>query len=152
LEGFEAFPVNFPWFLLIRSFTKKPAKPAKPAFWMFIKPREGGYRNKMSTENTPYIPHPPGPLTTLGHVRTELAKVYRDTRLRKIPTAEGTRLAYILMMIGRIIEGNEMEKRLEALEQATNMEGRMIRYVETVPFTEIGTAIAKPELQPECDV
>lgn len=66
---------------------------------------------------TPYLPLAPRSLVTTADVRTELAKVYRDVRTRRIPAAEGTKCAYILMAVCRIIEGAEMERRVELLEQ-----------------------------------
>lgn len=57
-------------------------------------------------------------LKTIDHVRLEMGKVYREMRLGKIPTNEGTRLVYVLGQIGKMIELHEIEKRLEVLEQS----------------------------------
>jgi hypothetical protein len=64
-----------------------------------------------------YIPLAPRSLSTTGFLRAEMSKVYKDVRTRRIPASEGTKLAYILMAIARIIEGAEMERRVELLEQ-----------------------------------
>jgi hypothetical protein len=49
-------------------------------------------------------------------VRIEMAKVYRDMKRGKIATQDGTRLAYVLAQVGKLIEAGELEKRIEALE------------------------------------
>jgi hypothetical protein len=55
-------------------------------------------------------------LKTIDDVRVEMARVYRDMRSGKIDTQDGTRLAYVLAQIGKLIEAGDIEKRLEALE------------------------------------
>lgn len=55
-------------------------------------------------------------LKTIDDVRVEMARVYRDMRAGRIDTADGTKLAYVLSQIGKLIESGELEKRLEALE------------------------------------
>src|SRR5215472_1257516 len=55
-------------------------------------------------------------LKTIDDVRVEMARVYRDMRSGKIDTADGTKLAYVLAQIGKLIEAGELEKRLEAVE------------------------------------
>ena len=81
----------------------------------------------MANEIEPWTPRAPGALTTLGQVRKELAQVYRDSRLRRVNANEGTKLTYILTMLARIIQGDELERRLEELEkQITNQGGRVI--------------------------
>jgi len=56
-------------------------------------------------------------LKTIDDVRVEMARVYRDMRARRIDTAEGTKLAYVLSQLGKLIESCEIEQRLEALER-----------------------------------
>lgn len=65
----------------------------------------------ITTKPTPSI-H----LKSIDDVRLEMAKVYRDMKLQKIPTHDGTRLVYVLVQIGKIIELHEIEKRIELLE------------------------------------
>lgn len=64
--------------------------------------------------------HPPTPyridLKTIDDVRLETARVYRDMRSQKIPTHDGTRLAYVLSQISKLIELHDIEKRVEKLE------------------------------------
>ncbi len=55
-------------------------------------------------------------LKTIDDVRVEMARVYRDMRAGRLETADGTKLAYVLGQIGKLIEAGEIEKRLEALE------------------------------------
>ena len=55
-------------------------------------------------------------LKTIDDVRVEMARVYRDMRGGKIDPQDGTRLAYVLSQIGKLIESGEIEKRLEAVE------------------------------------
>ena len=65
----------------------------------------------VDTKSTPSI-H----LKTIDDVRLEMAKVYRDMKLQKIPTHDGTRLVYVLAQIGKMIEVHDLEKRLNVLE------------------------------------
>lgn len=55
-------------------------------------------------------------LKTIDDVRLEMARVYRDMKSGVIETADGTKLAYVLAQIGKLIETHEVEKRIEALE------------------------------------
>jgi len=58
-------------------------------------------------------------LDTIADVRREMAKLYRMARAETLDVQDAARLANILMLIGRLIEGGEFEKRLEALEGRT---------------------------------
>lgn len=55
-------------------------------------------------------------LKTIDDVRVEMARVYRDMRGGRIDPQDGTRMAYVLSQIGKLIASGELEKRLEALE------------------------------------
>lgn len=57
-------------------------------------------------------------LKTVDDVRLEMAKVYREMRHGKIESGEGTKLVYVLAQIGKVIELNEIEKRILLLERA----------------------------------
>ena len=59
------------------------------------------------------------PLSTLGDVKVELARLYRQTKAGKVATSDASRLAFILNSLGRVIVDSEMEARLTALEQST---------------------------------
>lgn len=56
-------------------------------------------------------------LHNIGAVRRELAKLYRETRAGYVPTGDASKLAHILFLIARILEGADLEKRIERLEQ-----------------------------------
>jgi hypothetical protein len=63
------------------------------------------------------LPTPPRiDLKTIDDVRVEAARVYRDMRAGRIEPAIGTRLVYVLSVLGKLIEAGEIEKRLEAVE------------------------------------
>jgi hypothetical protein len=72
-------------------------------------------------ELSPTPPPPPkvGKLDSLRAVRIELTRVYRDMRRGKIPSYEGTRLAFVLTAIARVLEQSDLEARIERLESAT---------------------------------
>ena len=73
----------------------------------------------ISVENATGILAPTPPkidLKTIDDIRLEMAKVYRDMKSQRIPTSDGTRLVYVLSQIGKLIELNELEVRMEALE------------------------------------
>lgn len=55
-------------------------------------------------------------LKTIDDIRLEMARVYRDMKLQKLPTHDGTRLVYVLAQIGKMIEVNEIERRINLLE------------------------------------
>ena len=55
-------------------------------------------------------------LDSVENVRREMARVYRDMRTGKIPSGEGTRLAFVLAQLGKLLEMSVLEKRIEQLE------------------------------------
>ena len=55
-------------------------------------------------------------LDTLDDVKREMAKIYRESRSEVIDVATGSKLVFMLQSIGRVIEGSDLEKRIEALE------------------------------------
>jgi hypothetical protein len=63
------------------------------------------------------LPPPPRiDLKTIDDIRVEAARVYRDMRAGRIEPVIGTRLVYVLSVIGKLIEAGEIEKRMEAVE------------------------------------
>jgi hypothetical protein len=56
------------------------------------------------------------PLKSLDDVKAELARLYRDGKAGKRDVAEVSRLANVLSILGRLIEGAELAARIEALE------------------------------------
>ena len=63
------------------------------------------------------VPTPRVDLKTIDDVRVEMARVYRDMRSGKIDKSEGTKLAFVLAQLGRLIEAGEFERRLVLLER-----------------------------------
>jgi len=59
-----------------------------------------------------------GRLDSSQAVRRELVKIYREARIGTLASTEATRLAYILQVIGKMLEQEDLEKRIEALEHA----------------------------------
>ncbi len=60
------------------------------------------------------------PLKTMEQVRQELSKVYRASRDKSIEIGDASKLANILSLIGRVIEGSTVESRIKALEDQRN--------------------------------
>ena len=63
--------------------------------------------------------HPPLPrvqLDSLERVRREMARLYVEGKQGRRDVQDVSRLANVLALIGRMIEGGELERRLEALE------------------------------------
>jgi len=57
-------------------------------------------------------------LATSEDVRREMARVYREARLNKLPISDATKLSYILTQILKAHELIVLENRIEALEKA----------------------------------
>jgi hypothetical protein len=55
-------------------------------------------------------------LSTVGDIRAELARVYRGAKVGNIAIGDASRLANILFILSRIIEGSDMELRIAKLE------------------------------------
>jgi hypothetical protein len=60
---------------------------------------------------------PPRRLSSLGDIRGELASVYRAGARGAIAWPEVCRRASVLWLLGRLIEGDELEKRITELER-----------------------------------
>lgn len=58
------------------------------------------------------------PLATTEDVRRELARLYREARSDRVPVADASKLASILATLGRIIEGGDLLRRVEELEDS----------------------------------
>ena len=69
------------------------------------------------SELTPYRTPPVGQLSSIAQVRRELRKIYVDMRRGHLAPSDGTKLAFVLGMIARLIESGELEQRIEALER-----------------------------------
>jgi len=55
-------------------------------------------------------------LDSLGDVKREMAKVYREARSGVIDVQDSTKLVWVLQAIGKVIESSDLEKRIEILE------------------------------------
>ena len=56
-------------------------------------------------------------LDTLADVKAEMAKVYRESRSEVIDPVTGTKFIWMLQSVQKAIEGSDLEKRIEILEQ-----------------------------------
>ena len=63
----------------------------------------------MSTTPTPR-------LDTIDKVRREAARLYNQARRGEISASDASKLGNLLALIGRLIEGGELERRIAALE------------------------------------
>lgn len=62
-------------------------------------------------------------LSKVEHCREELARVYREARAGKLDIGDASRLANILAILSRMIEGGDIERQLdEVLERLAKME------------------------------
>ena len=59
-----------------------------------------------------------GRLDTVTNVRRELVRVYVEARQGRLDVVEASRLGNILAIIGRLIEGADLEPRIAELERA----------------------------------
>jgi hypothetical protein len=57
-----------------------------------------------------------GPLETVADVKREAGRLYRAARRGEVAPGDASRLASVLALIMRVIEGAEIEARLTALE------------------------------------
>ena len=60
-------------------------------------------------------------LNTSDDVKAEMARLYREGKAGTRDVSDVSRLANVLALLGRLIEGSELERRLTALEET---EGR----------------------------
>ena len=58
-----------------------------------------------------------GALDTLGQVRAEAARLYRAGRRGELPAQDAGRLATVLALVAKLIEGGELEARMARLEE-----------------------------------
>lgn len=66
-------------------------------------------------KTSPSTPRAPR-LDTLAKVRRETVKLYNASRYGELGTADASRLAGVLDLVGRLIERGELEERIAALE------------------------------------
>jgi len=58
------------------------------------------------------------PLKTMDDVKGELARLYREGKAGQRDISDVSKLANVLSIIGRLIEGVELAARVEALEES----------------------------------
>ncbi len=72
-------------------------------------------KEKQADDTPIYI----GKLSTIIGIRKEMARVYRDSRRGDIKTNEGSKLVYMLKMVGESIKDQQVDElagRIEKLE------------------------------------
>jgi hypothetical protein len=79
----------------------------------------GGQVPALHGEVLPPTPRPVD-LATVRDCRRELAALYRRMKGGEVAAADGTRLAYVLVCIAKMIESSELEQRVAALEAASH--------------------------------
>ena len=55
-------------------------------------------------------------LQTIDDVRAEMARLYREGKAGTRDVGEVSKLANVLALLGRMIEGSDLERRIAALE------------------------------------
>ena len=69
-------------------------------------------------EPTKACRQPPTPrLDNIAGVRRELARLYREARASSMDVGDASKLANILQILGRMIEGSVLEQRVVELER-----------------------------------
>lgn len=63
-------------------------------------------------------------LATIDDVRRELARLYREAKSGTRNVQDASRLAHVLSVLARLIEGADLERRVQALEAAAKTNGR----------------------------
>jgi len=56
-------------------------------------------------------------LDTLGDIKREMARVYRDSRTGSIEPSDGSKYVWMLEKLGKVIETSDLESRVEKLEE-----------------------------------
>lgn len=79
-------------------------------------PDSSSTRTSASNEGAP--PRTRLPLKTAENVRAELARLYREGKTGRRDISDVSKLANVLQILGRMIETEDLEARLEKLEQA----------------------------------
>ncbi|MEI6333502.1 MAG: hypothetical protein WCS87_02985 [Methylococcaceae bacterium] len=55
-------------------------------------------------------------LDSMKDVKSEMAKIYRESRSGLVDVQDGTKLVWMLQAVAKVIEGSDLEKRLDILE------------------------------------
>jgi hypothetical protein len=59
-------------------------------------------------------------LRTIDDAKAELARLYREAKSGRRPIADASKLCNMLFILVRMIEGSDLERRLERLEGNAN--------------------------------
>lgn len=62
-------------------------------------------------------------LNTIDEIHSEMRKVYRDMRTRKLPMQDGSRLVFVLSQMARVAEVIRVERRLDEFQLALENAG-----------------------------
>lgn len=62
-------------------------------------------------------------LSTIDEIHSEMRKVYRDMRTRKLPMQDGSRLVFVLSQMARVAEVIRVERRLDEFQAALENAG-----------------------------
>lgn len=57
-------------------------------------------------------------LSTIDDVKREMARLYRTAKARQMDVGDASKLANMLALMGRLIEGADLERRIAAIEAA----------------------------------
>ena len=77
-------------------------------------------KTPLTIDGTTGKPDPTPPkikLSSIEDVRREMATIYREARAGKLDISDAGRLAYILTGVGKLVEVEQVEKRLIELER-----------------------------------
>jgi hypothetical protein len=74
------------------------------------------------------------PLATIGDVKAELGRLYRDARSGKLDWSDCTKGTHVLATIARLIESSDFEARISALERAAAETQRRNGHGHNAPF------------------
>lgn len=80
----------------------------------------GEEKTPLTIDGTTGKPDPSPPkikLSNLEDVRREMATIYREARTGKLDISAAGRLAYILTGVGKLVEIEQVEKRLIEIEK-----------------------------------
>lgn len=61
-------------------------------------------------------------LSTIDDVKAELARLYRSAKAKQTDVGDASKLANMLALLGRLIEGADLERRIAAIEAAQHDE------------------------------
>lgn len=56
-------------------------------------------------------------LNTIDEIHSEMRKVYRDMRTKKLPMQDGSRLVFVLSQMARVAEVIRVERRLDEFQE-----------------------------------